>query len=135
MNRLLSVSNNLRKSPSDKRTYRYIKLANQLKCMLVSDTETQKSAATLFVNSGSLNDPKGVDGLAHFTEHMLFLGTKKFPNENDYSKFIKQHGGAKNAATGEDYTNYYFDIKNDQFNEGLDMFSQFFKTLLCRSHS
>ena len=43
--------------------------------MLVSDSETQKSAATLYVNSGSLNDPQGVDGLAHFCEHMLFLGT------------------------------------------------------------
>lgn len=77
--------------------------------------------------SGSLNDPKGVDGLAHFCEHMLFLGTKKFPEENHYSKFIKQHGGAKNAATGEDYTNYHFDIKNEAFPEALDIFSQFFK--------
>ena len=57
MSRLLQVSNALRKSPSDKRNYRYIKLSNHLKCMLVSDAETQKSAATLFVNSGSLNDP------------------------------------------------------------------------------
>ena len=70
------MSNALRKSPSDKRNYRYIKLQNQLKCLLVQDTETQKAAASLHVNSGSLNDPMGTDGLAHFCEHMLFLGTR-----------------------------------------------------------
>ena len=58
---------------------------------------------------------------------MLFLGTKKYPVENHYAQFIKSHGGLKNAATGEDYTFYHFDIKNEQFNEALDIFSQFFK--------
>ena len=81
----------------------------------------------MYVASGSLNDPVGTDGLAHFCEHMLFLGTEKYPQENHYSKFIKTHGGMKNAATGEDYTNYHFDIKNEQFAEALDIFSQFFK--------
>jgi len=58
---------------------------------------------------------------------MLFLGTEKYPEENYYSKFITSNGGSKNAATGEDYTYFFFDIKNDAFNEGLDIFSQFFK--------
>lgn len=69
----------------------------------------------------------GVNGLAHFCEHMLFLGTKKYPEENHYSKFITSHGGSKNAATAEDCTYYYFDIKNDKFEPALDIFSQFFK--------
>ena len=47
----------------------------------------------MYVASGSLNDPAGTDGLAHFCEHMLFLGTRKYPEENHYSKFIKMHGG------------------------------------------
>ena len=81
----------------------------------------------MYVASGSLNDPKGYGGLAHFCEHMLFLGTEKFPEENHYSKFIKTHGGSKNAGTAEDYTNFYFDIKNEAFPEALDIFSQFFK--------
>ena len=54
---------------------------------------------------------------------MLFLGTQKYPEENHYSKFIKSHGGVKNAATGEDYTHYYFDVKNEMFPEALDIFS------------
>lgn len=58
---------------------------------------------------------------------MLFLGTKKYPEENCYSKHVSSHGGAKNAATAEDYTYYYFDIKNEAFPTAIDMFSQFFK--------
>ena len=58
---------------------------------------------------------------------MLFLGTKKYPDENHYSKFLTAHGGQKNAATAEDNTYYFFDIKNERFAEALDIFSQFFK--------
>ena len=119
----------------DDRLYRFVRLSNQLRCLLVHDRDVEKSAACMFVGSGNLVDPQGerdgsalpVNGLAHFCEHMLFLGTKKFPSENHYSKFIQQHGGSKNAATGEDYTYYYFDIKNDHFDEAIDIFSQFFK--------
>ena len=103
---------------------------NNLKCLLVSDKESQKSAATLVVGSGNLNDPPEVNGLAHFCEHMLFLGTEKFPVENYYSKIIASGGGSKNAATSEDYTYFYFDIKNEKFSEALDVFSHFFKTPL-----
>ena len=54
---------------------------------------------------------------------MLFLGTEKYPDESHYSKFLTSHGGSKNAATGEDFTYYYFDVQNDHFNEALDIFS------------
>jgi insulysin len=39
----------------------------------------------LRVNSGSLKDPVEFQGLAHFCEHMLFLGTEKYKDENYYS--------------------------------------------------
>ena len=118
----------IQKPEYDYRNYRYIELENRMKVLLVEDAKTQMSAANLIVKSGSLNDPKGVDGLAHFCEHMLFMGTKKYPNENHFEKFLSQHGGSHNAATAEDWTYYFFDIKNDKFNETLDIFSEFFKT-------
>lgn len=98
--------------------------------MLVSDAESQTSSATLRVNTGSLKDPKGVNGLAHFCEHMLFLGTEKYPEENHYKKFLMSHGGSSNAATSEDYTYYYFELKNEAFPTAVDIFSQFFKNPL-----
>lgn len=130
-----ALSNQIKKSPLDDRLYRYIKLHNSMRCLLIHDKDAEKSSATMQVSSGSLCDPrkginnskKSVEGLAHFCEHMLFLGTKKYPVENYYKNFISEHGGQKNAATGEDYTYYYFDVKSSQFTQALDIFSQFFK--------
>ena len=81
------------------------------------------SAACLFVNVGSVYDPPHVNGLAHYLEHMLFLGTKKYPEENAYGEFIQKNGGCKNATTSEDHTYYYFDIKNECFSQAVDIFS------------
>jgi len=47
-------------------------------CLLISDTETEKSGAALNVDVGSLEDPVDRQGLAHFCEHMLFMGTTKY---------------------------------------------------------
>lgn len=98
------------------------------------------SAACMFVSVGSLQDPenplsqdepkKKIDGMAHFCEHMLFLGTEKYPEENHYQTFLQQNGGDSNAATGEEYTYFYFNVNNKKFNDALDIFSQFFKNPL-----
>lgn len=72
--------------------------------------------------SGYLCDPKELPGLAHFCEHMLFLGTKKYPNENDYVKFLSEHGGSSNAATYPDHTLYYFDVIPEQLKSSLDRY-------------
>ena len=104
-----------------------MRLPNNLRCLLVQDADLEKSAACLQVNVGNLHDPPHAQGLAHFLEHMLFLGTRKFPEENHYSKLVQGNGGQKNAATGEDYTYYYFDVKEGTFPEAVDVFSQFFK--------
>lgn len=61
-------------------------------------------------------------GLAHFCEHMLFLGTEKYPNENDYSKFLSEHGGSTNAATYPDHTNYFFDVVPEHLESALDRY-------------
>lgn len=73
------------KSPSDNRTYKAIKLANELECVLIQDVDALKSSAALSVGVGSFKDPITSQGLAHYLEHMLFMGTAKYPDENEYS--------------------------------------------------
>ncbi|XP_050359378.1 insulin-degrading enzyme [Nymphalis io] len=114
------------KSPEDKREYRGLKLANRLKVLLVSDPTTDKSAAALDVNVGYLSDPDELPGLAHFCEHMLFLGTAKYPEENEYNKFLSAHGGSSNASTSSDHTTYFFDVLPQHLAGALDIFAQFF---------
>jgi insulysin len=81
------------KSQADKRLFRLIKLPNQLRCLLIEDAEADKSAAALDVKVGCSLDKKTHMGTAHFLEHMLFMGSEKFPSESEYSVFIKDNGG------------------------------------------
>jgi secreted Zn-dependent insulinase-like peptidase len=116
----------VRKSPNDDRQYRYLELDNRLKLLLVSDPTTDKAAASLVVFRGSYHEPAEYPGLAHFLEHMLFIGTEKYPEVDAYQQFIGQHGGSSNAYTAGDHTNYFFDIQPAYFGEAMDRFAQFF---------
>lgn len=114
------------KSPNDPREYRYLVLDNRLRVLLVSDPASDKAAASLTVQRGSFHDPVEFPGLAHFLEHMLFIGTQKYPEVDGYQQFIDAHGGSSNAYTAGDHTNYFFDIQADHFQAGMDRFAQFF---------
>lgn len=114
------------KPRTDKRDYKRIVLSNSLEVLLISDPDTDKCAASMNVNVGSFCDPEGLEGLAHFLEHMLFYASEKYPTEDSYSKYITEHGGHTNAFTASEYTNYYFDVNTDAFEEALDRFAQFF---------
>ena len=114
------------KSPIDNREYSSILLDNQLEIMLVSDPSIEKSAAALSVAVGSLQEPKEFGGLAHYLEHMLFLGTKSFPTVGNYGEFVSRNGGSQNAYTQLDHTNYMVAVNNDAFDEALSRFSGFF---------
>lgn len=114
------------KSPLDAAQYRILRLDNGLTALLVSDPNADKAAAALDVHIGSGSDPDDWNGLAHFLEHMLFLGTEKYPRAGEYQQFIADHGGATNAYTSLAHTNYHFDIAAAHFLPALDRFAQFF---------
>ena len=103
----------INQSSIDQRDYRFLKLDNGLKVLLISDPQTDLAAASLSVHVGQFLDPKDRQGLAHFLEHMLFLGTEKYPVEGEYKKFITGNGGGTNASTSQEKTTYFFRVKND----------------------
>jgi len=51
---------------------------------------------------------------------MVFLGTEKYPEENGFDKFLSDNGGASNAYTDEDHTNYHFDVSPNELAATLD---------------
>ncbi|KAJ3281261.1 Insulinase (Peptidase M16) [Rhizoclosmatium sp. JEL0117] len=110
----------------DDRRYALLTLPNGLQCLLVSDASTDKAAAAMDVHVGHLSDACSVAGLAHFCEHLLFMGNSKYPSENEYSSFLSANGGSSNAFTAADHTNYYFDVKADALEPALDRFTNFF---------
>mgnify|MGYP003575368341 CR=1 FL=1 len=116
------------KSPNDDRQYAAMLLPNGLQVVLVSDPSLENSAASLAVGVGSAHDPKDQLGLAHYLEHMLFLGTEKFPEPDGFMKYTQANGGMTNAFTAYERTNYLFQINAGKFDEALDRFSDYFKT-------
>uniref|UniRef100_A0A8C0HLW4 Nardilysin convertase n=1 Tax=Buteo japonicus TaxID=224669 RepID=A0A8C0HLW4_9AVES len=88
-------------------------------------TEKQ-SAAALCVAVGSFSDPEDLPGLAHFLEHMVFMGSLKYPDENGFDAFLKKHGGSDNASTDCERTVFQFDVQRKYFKEALDRWAQFF---------
>lgn len=121
-----SFADNIIKSPNDKRLYKSIVLENQIEVLLISDPQTDRAAAALDIKVGSGNDPKTRQGIAHFLEHMLFLGTEKYPKAGEYQEFIQRYGGSHNAYTSFSDTNYFFEIDADHLAPALDRFSQQF---------
>lgn len=99
---------------------------NDLQVMVISDPECERASAAMDVNVGYFSDPKDFPGLAHFLEHMLFLGTKKYPMENTYNEYLSQNGGNSNAFTTKEHTNYYFQVGTNCLEHTLDIFAQFF---------
>lgn len=79
------------------------------------------SSVSIVVNTGSFNDPKERPGLAHLLEHMIFMGSQKYPGENEFGDFISSNGGSTNAYTEFEYTNYQFSIKSNCLERALDL--------------
>ncbi|BGP14041.1 hypothetical protein JCM10213_005625 [Rhodosporidiobolus nylandii] len=116
----------IERSPNDDRQYRSILLENGMEALIISDPKTDKAAAAMDVKVGHLSDPEDIPGLAHFCEHLMFMGTEKYPAENEYTEFLTQHSGSSNAFTGMDQTCYHFDVSPAHLSPALDRFAQFF---------
>jgi insulysin len=114
------------KHPLDESKSRTVTLSNGLRVYLLSDPKFNVSAASMVVEVGSLDNPKDREGTAHFLEHMLFLGTKKFPDVDEYSEYLRTFGGYANAYTASDHTNYQLQVLPDGYEGAIDRFSQFF---------
>jgi len=116
----------VKKPEIDVRNYRHIWLENGLQVLLVNDPEADVASASLNIHAGHFQDPEDFPGLAHFHEHMLFLGTKKFPDESEYEEYLTSHGGYSNAYTAMEDTNVYFEVDSEHLEGALERFSSFF---------
>ena len=123
---LFGAANLPDKHPLDETEYERFVMDNGLKVLLVSDPKLDKAAASMAIGAGSLMDPEDRQGLAHFLEHMLFLGTEKYPSAEEYGNYLQSNGGYSNAYTAGDHTNYHFEVYPFAFEGALDRFAQFF---------
>jgi nardilysin len=125
---------------SDHKEYLYTTI-NGMKVLIISTKQLKLSgedlvsAAALAVQTGSFNDPDEIQGLSHYLEHMIFMGSAKYPGENEYDAFVTSHGGSCNAFTEYEHTVYSFEIPQEYFFDALDIFANCFISPLLSSDS
>ena len=103
-----------------------IRLSNGLEAFLISDPKADQSSAAVAVEVGSWSDPENSPGMAHLCEHLLFLGSQKYPDPQEFARYIEDHNGKRNAFTGADRTVYTFSCQTDVFLDALERFSRFY---------
>jgi hypothetical protein len=121
------------KPPPDDRQYKVAILDNGLRVVLCSDPSSNEAGAAMDVHVGACSDPREIPGLAHFNEHMLFLGTKSYPKEDSFEEFLSANGGSSNAYTASENTVYHFTLQAEtdgRLQEGLKRFGSFFTSPL-----
>lgn len=121
------------KFENDKKMYEHNILNNDMETIMISNSTSNKSFVILSINIGSLNND--VEGIAHFLEHMIFMGNEKYPKENHFFETINKYGGSTNAFTSNNYTCYYFSVDKEHLSESIDIFYNFFVSPLFDKNS
>lgn len=116
----------IKKPKFDLRNFIGGKLDNNIKYIFIHDNTLEKSFITISVNVGSHSNFKNYDGIAHFLEHMLFMGSKKYPDEKIYFEELNKLGGNSNAYTSSNETVYFFNVFDFGLEKMFDIFSRFF---------
>ena len=130
INSQLINSQLIKKSVNDYRDYEWFELNNKLKVIIITDKLSKMCGSLLNINVGSIHDTD--PGMAHFLEHMVFMGSEKYPNESNFMDSVAKNGGITNAMTADTDTTYYFAIGSQKYLDVLDMFSWFFIKPLLR---
>ena len=106
-------------------------LDNGLQVVLENIPHRTSASMGIWVPMGSRFEQNGEYGFSHFTEHMLFKGTKN-RTYRDISVDIDRLGGYMNASTSREITNYYITLSSKFISTGLDVLSDmFFDSILA----
>ncbi|XP_060661374.1 nardilysin [Drosophila nasuta] len=103
-----------------------------------SDSEVgdeKLAACAIMIDYGSFAEPRQYQGLAHFLEHMIFMGSEKYPEENIFDAHIKKCGGFDNAMTDCEDTLFYFEVAEKHLDSSLDYFTALMKHPLMKQEA
>jgi insulysin len=121
-------STDIRKPLIDDRQYGSVTLPNGIVAVIVSDPSTLVAAVAMSVGCGQMHDPSQVQGLAHFTEHMVFLGSGRpgCAGESAFTDFLATANGSHNAYTSLNTTTFHYSLSHTHTERSLEIFSGFF---------
>ncbi|MDT3722691.1 pyrroloquinoline quinone biosynthesis protein PqqF [Pseudomonas oryzihabitans] len=105
--------------PSSLSQHRRLRLANGLAVALLHDPELPQAAALVRIGAGSHQAPQAYPGLAHFLEHLFFLGSRHYPAADGLMPLVQRLGGELNASTRETTTDFFFALAPEHLAAGL----------------
>jgi zinc protease len=95
-------------------------LDNGMKIVVREDRRAPVVTSMLWYRVGSIDEGKGLTGLSHVIEHMMFRGTRRL-SDGEFSRRIAQLGGRDNAFTGRDYTAYHQQLAANQLHAAIEL--------------
>lgn len=104
-------------------------LKNGLQVVVIENNRAPIITSMIWYDVGSMDEEYGKSGVAHFLEHLMFKGTKKYPG-GYFSNFISRNGGTQNAFTSFDYTAYFQTISSDKIEKILELEADRMKNLV-----
>ena len=104
-------------------------LSNGMQVVVISNHRVPVVSHMLWYKAGSADELPGKSGAAHFLEHLMFKGTKKFPS-GKFSKNVARVGGSENAFTSLDYTGYYQNVAVEHLEDMMQMESDRMRNLV-----
>lgn len=103
-------------------TVRKFTLKNKMPVLIMEEPESRVVTLDVWVNTGSVNEPAGINGVSHFLEHMMFKGTQT-RGVGEIDAEIESVGGLWNAGTSMEFTHYYLTLAASFINTGIDTLS------------
>jgi zinc protease len=95
-------------------------LSNGMDVVVIPDHRAPVVTHMVWYKVGAADEPKGVSGIAHFLEHLMFKSTDKIA-VGEFSKIISRLGGQDNAFTGQDVTSYHQRISKERLGTVMEM--------------
>lgn len=104
-------------------------LPNGLRVLLLEDHRSPIISVQIWYRVGSRNEQRGATGIAHFLEHLMFKGTRRY-GPRQFARLVEQNGGQDNAFTSQDVTSYFVNIAADKLELVLDLEADRMRNLL-----
>ena len=97
-----------------------MKLANGMQIVVITDKRAPVVTHMVWYRVGAADEPRGISGIAHFLEHLMFKSTDKIKS-GEFSKIVSRLGGNDNAFTSQDATAYFQRIAKDRLPQVMRM--------------
>lgn len=95
-------------------------LSNGMQVVVIPNHRVPVVTHMVWYKVGAADEPPGLSGIAHYFEHLMFKGTKKYP-DGVFSQTVARNGGKENAFTSQDYTGYYQTVAKDRLETMMKM--------------